>query len=365
MPKVSKQDKFTKKLTQYKREINVDIKTYSKYVQQTTLQNYGKHSRVGADAYIDILNRGGKRIRGSLVMVGYEMSGGTNHDMILQAARAVEMIHAYVLILDDIMDRSQTRRGGEAAQVAMANYYTKHVFGDDKQHFGESIAATSALLGNHGAQMIMANLDAPAQLKLNAISILNRGMNITVHGQLNDVFNQVVGEVDERAVNNVTEWKTAHYTFLNPLHIGMILAGADCHSTDAITDYAMNMGRAFQLTDDILGTFGNEFDVGKSPLDDIREGKRTLLIIHALKHTSEANNNFLIQMLGNQKITLSQFDRCKDIIIESGALEYCQNKAKHYINLAQKSLNKESKLWSQDGIRFLSGMTDYLLQRTT
>lgn len=356
---------FQKQLAAYKRAIDGDIDTYCKYVQQTTLQTYGTNSRAASDAYLDILKRGGKRIRGALVMAGYEMSGGKNKEMILQAARAIEMIHAYALIIDDITDRSLVRRGGETAHIALENYYIKHAYGDDRQHFGESVAMTVALLGNHGAQMIMANLDAPAQLKLNAISILNRGMNITIHGQLNDIFNQVVGEVDEEAVKNVTEWKTAHYTFLNPLHIGMILAGADCHATDAITDYAMNMGRAFQLTDDILGTFGSEFDAGKSPLDDMREGKRTLLVVYALKHSSDASRSFLIKMLGNQRITQSEFQRCKDIIIDSGALEYTQEQAQNYIKHAIKCLRKESSRWSGDGVSFLSGLSEYLLTRTS
>ncbi len=364
MQKIGSSTEFSKKLAEYKRIIDDDIQDYSKFVHKTTLQKYGKNSTVATDAYLSVLKRGGKRIRGALTMVGYEMCGGTNKEMIILVARAIELIHAYILIIDDITDRSAVRRGGKSAHVILSDYYSKQNFGNDQQHFGESVAATAALLGNHAAQMIMTNLDASPQLKLNAISILNRGMNITIHGQFNDIFNQVTGEVGETGVNNVTEWKTAHYTFLNPLHIGMILAGADCHSTDAITDYAMNMGRAFQLTDDILGTFGGEFEVGKSSLDDVREGKRTLLVVNALENTSDANKNFIIQMLGNQQVTKAEFQRYCDILVESGALEHTQEKAKNYVDIATKSLIKEQDNWSADGVDFLKGMADYLITRT-
>lgn len=355
---------FQTKLKVYKDAIDADIASYVKQIEKSTLQNFGANSRTAVGTYTAILSRGGKRIRGALTMLGYEMSGGKNNAMILQAARAIEMIHAYILITDDINDRSLVRRGGPAAHVILADYHRLHNLSDDSQHFGESIAMNAALVGNHAAQMLIANLDADPQLKLNALSVLNRSMVITAHGQFNDMFNEVSAQVSQRDVDRVLEWKTAHYTFLNPLHFGMILAGADCHATDAITDYAMHAGRAFQISDDIVGTFGQEFESGKSPLDDIREGKRTLLSVYALEHTTNGNKNFLIQMLGNHSLTQAEFLRCKDILVESGALDYARNAAKKHINYAVRSLEREHERWSAEGIQFLSGLATYLLART-
>jgi len=164
-------------------------------------------------------------------------------------------------------------------------------------------------------------------------------------------------------VQNVMEWKTAYYTFLNPLTFGMVLAGANTATTDAIRDYSLNAGRAFQVTDDILGTFGAEFESGKSPLDDIREGKRTLLTVYALEHTDKADRNFLMQMLGNSNLSQAEFDRCKDILVESGALAYTEQKAKHYVQTALTSLEENSEFWTADGQRFLSGLAQTLLHR--
>ncbi len=356
---------FASKLKEYKKLIDEDIDTYAKQVKKSTLQQYGEYSRLATDAYLSILQRGGKRIRGALTIIGYEMSGGENRDMILQAARAVEMIHAYILIIDDINDRSPVRRGGPAAHKLLSDFYVKQQLGNDAAHFGESIAMNAALLGNHAAQMIMANLDVDHQLCLNAISILNRSMVVTAHGQFNDIFNEVIGEVSESDIDRVLQWKTAHYTILNPLHVGMVLAGAGCDATDAITPYAMHTGRAFQITDDILGTFGSEHESGKSPLDDIQEGKRTMLTVYALKQAKTADKNYLIQMLGNHNLTPTQFQRCQDILVETGALKYSQDQAKQHVEKALTALNSAAEYWNKDGVAFLSGLANYILSRTS
>lgn len=225
----------------------------------------------------------------------------------------------------------------------------------------------AALLGNHAAQMLLTILDVDPKLRSIAIGTINQGMITTAHGQFNDIFNEVSGEVTERDVQNVLEWKTAYYTFLNPLTFGMVLAGAKIPMTDAVRDYSLNAGRAFQVTDDILGTFGQEFESGKSPLDDIREGKRTLLTIYALEHAEQADKNFLIQMLGNANLSQSEFNRCKAILVESGALDYADKQAQEAIHAAIASLDEQAKagVWSAEDTKFLRGLAEALIHRRT
>jgi geranylgeranyl diphosphate synthase, type I len=354
---------FKDKLAAYRQLIDGDINSYSRHVRNSTLQQFGKNARLEIDAYLDVLERGGKRIRGALVILGYEMLGGKDTAMILQAARAIEMLHAYILIIDDIQDRSLTRRGGAAAHAALAEYHRKHQLAGEPDHFGISIALNGAIAGAHAAQVVLANLDAPDDLRLKAISIVNRTMLVTAHGQTNDILNEVVASVSEAEVERVLEWKTAHYTFLNPLHVGMVLAAADCHATDAVTDYAMHAGKAFQITDDILGIFGNEFESGKSPMDDIREGKRTILTVRALDRAGNGNKNFLISMLGNSKLSPVEFERCKDIITETGALDYARDHAERHVAAAVASLEKFDPEWSKECVAFLRRLANYLLLR--
>lgn len=351
---------FKAQIKQYKQEIDEDIADYSKHVQATTLQQYGADARLETDTYLEILGRGGKRIRGALTIVGYEMSGGKNHKMILQAARAIEMLHAYVLIIDDIQDHSLLRRGGPAAHKILADYHRAHHLAGEAGHFGMSIALNAALAGAHAAQMILANLDAPETLRLSVLSIVNRTMLITAHGQTSDIMNEVSAGTDMDAVDRVLAWKTAQYSFLNPLHVGMVLAGADCHATDAITDYATQVGKAYQIADDILGVYGTEQINGKSPMDDIREGKRTILTVYALEKSDKADNNFLIQMLGNNQLTPAEFERCKVILSDCGALKYAQKLGKQYIEQAVDSLNHEASRWTLRSTHFLRGLAEYI-----
>lgn len=354
---------FAAKLAEYKQLVDADIASYSKHLQKTTLQEYGAYSRVAVDAYLDILGRGGKRIRGGLVMLGYRMAGGSDEQAILTAARAVEMLHAYILIIDDINDRSATRRGGPAAHTKIAQYHTKHNLSDGAEHFGESIAMNAALVGNHLAQSLLAGLAFEPPVRVRAMQALNDDMVVTAHGQFNDMFNEVVLEVTERDVRNVMRWKTAHYTFLAPLAFGMILGGAPQEDIAKIEDYAINAGLAFQISDDILGTFGEAFESGKSPLDDIREGKRTLLTLYALEHAQVADKNFLIQMLGKHDLNQTEFERCKDILVESGALKYAQSQLDQYITVSLKSLAEEQTTWSPEAVAFLRGLAHYLAKR--
>ncbi len=371
MNKPSATDTFKATLGTYKQLIDADIAAYSTQVQKDTAKDFTAYSRVATDAFLEILSRGGKRIRGALVMAGYAMVAGeeaATEPVVVRAARAVEMTHAYILIIDDIQDRSPVRRGGPTAHMLLADYHRKHNLAGQAEHFGVAIALNAALTGAHLAQHLLATLDesvvTPAA-KLRAINIINQTMVVTAHGQTNDIFNESVPTVTEHEADNVLEWKTAHYTFLNPLMLGMTLAGANQEDAAAVHAYAMHAGRAFQITDDILGTFGNEFDSGKSPLDDVKEGKRTLLVTHALEHAPKADQYFLLQMLGNEHLSLPEFERCKQIIIDCGAFMYAKQKALDHVASAVEALEQAAtqQSWNTGTVLFLRGLVEYLPSR--
>lgn len=355
---------FQTMLKTYKGLVDGDIETYGRHIRSTTSDHYGAHARLETDTFLDILTRGGKRIRGGLVMAGYEMCGGKNQAMIIQAARAIEMLHAYILIIDDIQDRSLLRRGGPTAHESLHQYHEKQKLAGDAAHFGIAVALNAALAGAHAAQMILANIDAPEQLRLNVLSIVNRTMVITAHGQTSDIMNQLTDDVGMDDIEQVMVWKTSQYSFLNPLHVGMVLAGADCHDTDAITDYAMSIGKAYQITDDITDTFGEGNDSIETSMDDIREGKRTVLILYALKHTKTADRGFLNHQLGNPDLSAADFERCKKILVQSGALPYAQELTQRYTTQALESLEYTTSRWTPKGTQFLRGLAEYIVTRT-
>jgi geranylgeranyl diphosphate synthase type I len=359
------QDTFKAQLLAYKEAIDADIEAYAEYARVVASTQYGHYAEVEVNAFIDMLSRGGKRLRGALVMCGYEMCGGTNRKMIVQAARAMEMFHAYLLICDDIQDRSAIRRGKPTVHEMLAAYHRKQKLKGDAAHTGVALALNAAMAGAHAAQIVMANLDADPQLKLNAISITNRTLGITEHGQTYDIINGLVEDPAEADIRRVLEWKSGQYSIVNPLHVGMVLAGAGCRETDGITPFARHAGIAFQLTDDILGIFGEEKELGKSPMDDIREGKGTLLRLYALRHAAPEDAKFLRSCMGNPELAAEDFKRCRGIIETSGARKYAEDEAKRELEAAAEALKPTKDLWTTEGMHFLEGLAAYLEKRTS
>ena len=295
---------FLQKLHEYKSVIDADIATYVAHVKRVTKEQYGQHPSVVTNEYLDLLSRGGKRIRGTLVLVGYEMLGGQNKTMITRAATAIEMLHASMLIIDDIQDHDVTRRGKPAVHIALAEYHKKLNMQGDPAATGVSLALNASLTGSHAAQVLLAGLETDPELKIKIIGIVNNTVVLTSHGQTYDVINAGLTHPKPQDLARAREWKSAHYTFLNPLCVGMVLAGAGCEDTDAIRDYALNTGIAFQLADDIM-------DGDIKPI-----------------HSKEA-----------------------------------RYQAHMHVELALSSLKHRTDRWSSKGTNFLKGLARYVLER--
>jgi geranylgeranyl diphosphate synthase type I len=354
---------FAKQLGRYKKAIDDDIDVYASHIRSSTSQNFGLHAAAVTGAYLDMLARGGKRIRGALVMAGYEMCGGKDKQMIVRAATAIEMIHAYILIIDDIQDRSKLRRGKPTVHEMLAEYHREQGLAGDAAHTGIALALNAALAGAHAAQILLGGLSVTEELRIKALGIVNLTMITTAHGQTTDIMNEINSDVSDTDVENALEWKTAHYTMLNPLCVGMVLAGASCEDTDAIRDYALSTGRAFQVTDDIIGVFGDDEQTGKSAKDDIREGKRTLLTSHAFKNAPDEDQQFLTSCLGKDDLSDSEFKECRRILVDCGALEYAKETAKSHVAKALESLDRNAVRWQPDTVSFLRSLSQGLLER--
>ncbi len=353
---------FQTQLLAYKTAIDVALEFYVKDLESTTAEQFGAYPVEAVTAFTSVLERGGKRIRGSLAMVAYEMFGGTDTRLIMQAACALEILNTYILLADDIQDRSLTRRGGKTAHIILRDYHESNYLSGDSQHFGEAIAINSFLIALHYAMNIFAQLDVDPAIKIKAIENVNKCFIATAHGQTLDIFNEVVANVTERDVWNVLEWKTAYYTFVNPLQLGAILAGANAGELATLAEYGIHAGRTFQLTDDIIGTFSDETETGKSPLDDIKEGKRTMLIAYALEKAGKPDAYFLEQCLGNQELTMAEYEHCKRILTECGALEYARKQAVKSADAATEVIVKNTN-WPKNTKQFLLDLVQYLVVR--
>jgi geranylgeranyl diphosphate synthase type I len=342
--------------------IDTEVDRYwDKKLAETQL-TYGDTSRQSIEALATIMARGGKRIRAALAETAYRMFGGHDERVITGMSLALEMIHAYVLIIDDICDRSSLRRGGPTAHRLLEAWHKQAKLHGNPTSFGTNMATLAALTGSHEAMLIVGQLPVDAERRLAALDNLNQLLTVTCHGQLNDLMNEASTTRDEQRVENVLVWKTAYYTFANPLQFGALLAGAPPESLEPLMSYSLAAGRAFQISDDILSIFGDKSNTGKNPADDIREGKRTILTIKALELASAADASFLGQHLGNANLRAIDFEHCKQIIRSSGALAFAHAELSRSCEEASTKA-RHSNLPEGDGIRLLCGLASYLKGR--
>jgi geranylgeranyl diphosphate synthase type I len=215
--------------------------------------------------------RGGKRLRPALLAAGYVAAGGeSTAPQVAIAGAAIELLQSYLLIHDDWMDGSPTRRGGPAAHVMLGDWLGPTA----KAH---EPGAAAILAGDYAAalsQRVLLEVPAEAQYVLAAAGLLADVHRDVVRGQVLDMFSKV-NNVDE--IERVYALKTAGYTVAGPLAIGAVLAGGTALAL-SLAAIGRPLGIAFQLQDDLLGLFGSEAATGKPVGADLRDGKRTWLM---------------------------------------------------------------------------------------
>lgn len=339
--------------------IDQDLDVFIRQWQQT----YDQGSRAAIDAYCQIVLRGGKRLRGILAMQSYYAHGGTDPAVALGAARVLELVQAYLLVLDDIADRSDTRRGGPSAhQLVIESAKTEGITGD-LLHYGEAQATNAAQCGMHRAALELLQLPVADSVIRHALASLHKNIEITGIGQINDLYNEATSNpLDEAAIERVLTQKSAYYTVVNPLELGACLAG-EAQLDKYLRTYALHTGCAFQITDDLIGTFGAQAATGKSVNDDIREGKMTLLAQHALSHASPDDRHRLRQILGNNNASQADCDTARDIMQAVGAREYAQQRVAWYRQQAHQALDLLSPEYDMQFVSFLGDVTDYVATR--
>jgi geranylgeranyl diphosphate synthase type I len=274
------------------------------------------------DAFVDQC-RGGKRIRGALVKLGYELAGGKNTHEILSVSAAFEIFQTAILAHDDIIDRSELRRGKPSLYHALGG-----------NHYGISQTISLGDLGFFLATELIAKTDFPTDNKNKAIQYFTNTMQQTALGEILDVYQPTQKELTKEAILTIIKLKTSPYTVIGPLSIGAILAGGNQDLLKKIHTYGDNLGIAYQIHDDILGIFADVEELGKSNMSDIIEGKSTLLIWYAREHATEAQKQQLDSLYGKAAITKEEVLTIQTILKETGALDYASNLVKSYTETA-------------------------------
>ena len=274
--------------------------------------------------YIDwlrTLTSGGKRLRPAFCVWGYLGSGGSDRPAALRAAASLELLQACALIHDDVMDDSDVRRGRPAAHRQFAGLHRSAGWVGDPERFGHgsAILLGDLCLGWADALLYRSGFDDEALARAKPVFDLMR--TEVMAGQILDLVEQARGGGSVDRALRVVRYKSATYTIERPLQLGAALAGADAAYLEALSGYGLPLGEAFQLRDDVLGVFGDPEQTGKPAGDDLREGKRTVLVALAARGASAAQTTRLEAGLGDPELADAAIDDLRAIIVSTGALD--------------------------------------------
>ena len=269
---------------------------------------------------------GGKRLRPAFCYWGWRGAGGSADldDAALRAAASLEFLQACALIHDDVMDGSDTRRGLPSAHRRFAGVHRGAEWLGSPEAFGMGAAILLGDLCLSWADEVLLATDFPAESLRRGKAVYDEMRTELMAGQYLDLLEQARGGGSVERALRVVRYKSAKYTIERPLHLGAALAGADASVMDAYSGYGLPLGEAFQLRDDVLGVFGDPQETGKPAGDDLREGKRTVLIAIAVERSTGQQAALMRRHLGDPGLDTNGVAALREIITETGALDYTE-----------------------------------------
>jgi geranylgeranyl diphosphate synthase, type I len=267
------------------------------------------------EALRQLVLQGGKRLRPAFCQWGFAAVGGDLDDERATAAlsdtrSAFELLHAFALAHDDVMDDSSSRRGQPTTHVDWAGRHHDGGWRGEARRFGESVAILVGDLGHTYAHRLMAGKPAAVA------EVWGELETELMLGQFLDVVGTATGGVGERTARHIAQLKSGRYTVARPLQVGAALAGDDRFPA-ALAEYGDAIGLAFQLRDDLLGVFGAEDDTGKPVGDDLSEGKPTTLLAIATRR-ADATQLAVLDQVGHE-CSPQQVSDIQTVLEDTGA----------------------------------------------
>ncbi|GAB3596866.1 polyprenyl synthetase family protein [Angustibacter peucedani] len=295
--------------------------------QAARLEELGHELGPLLETISDLLS-GGKRLRPAFCYWAWRGAGGPDVPEVVQAASAFELFQAAALLHDDVMDASDTRRGRPAAHRRMATLHRENGWEGDADRFGTAAAILAGDLCLSWSDELLSRSGLPVEAVERARPVFDLMRTHLMGGQYLDVLEQVLpldagGGTTERA-RRVIRYKSAKYTVEHPMLVGGRLAGASDALLASYSAYALPLGEAFQLRDDVLGVFGDPAQTGKPAGDDLREGKRTVLVAEATARGDDGQRAVLAADLGRPDLDPAGVDRLREVIDGTGALAHVE-----------------------------------------
>lgn len=308
--------------------------------ERKILTSKGLHRELYRDLK-EYCTRPGKRIRPLIFLAGYlkYSRGGKKTRETVKIAAALELMHSFLLIQDDIIDRAVLRRGKPALHVTAAKKYARY---SKNASVGNDVALVMADILFALAVELIAEAKFGGTQKDAFLRLFAETYARTAYGQILDVLYsrpKSVPAVD--VAGEIISEKTAHYTVVYPLLMGYVLSGGfDKKEIERIHDFALPLGMAFQIRDDILGVYGNSRSTGKSSNSDIKEGKTTMLVAHTIQELKPQDARRFITLLSLSPKNAQLIRRIQNVMKDVGAFENSVHRLDELISLSRVKLNR-------------------------
>jgi geranylgeranyl diphosphate synthase type I len=335
----------------------------------TWKRNEAHHFGPTHDEYYDNIKeyimRGGKRLRPLALVVAHKaVKKQVDVEHLYRAACSLEILHNGSLLHDDLIDHDETRRGGPTFHARYREWFKEQF--DAGQEKADDFGMTLAILGgdsliNLGAEAITrSELEPDVAMKL--LDYYQKGFSDLVEGVLLEMSMIRIPDVGEDTYLEMVYRKTATL-FQKALQMGATVAGASDAQLNAFSEFGAKVGQAFQMQDDILGSFGDESVTGKSAAGDIMEAKKTMLLIQALKRSNPEQTKVLQSLLGKAGMSDDEVEKVRTVFRESGALEATEKIRDDLLKQAQNALSNTDPPLDPEYLEFLISLSEFLTSR--
>ena len=337
-------------------------------VQRAVLSPVGDELGPLMDAVVRLIS-GGKRLRAGFLYWGYRAAGGPDSDALIRLAAAMEFFQAAALLHDDVMDGSDTRRGMPAAHRSFATLHADSGWAGDSARFGESAAILAGDLCLQWSDEMYATSGLPAAELDRGRRTFDTMRTQLMGGQYLDLLESARGwdrlDTSSRihSARNVIRYKSAKYTIEHPLLIGAAVGGAAAADLAHLSAYGLALGEAFQLRDDVLGVFGNPSTTGKPAGDDLREGKRTVLVALALEYADADQMALFEKLFGQPDLDADGVAQLRSVIADTGAVDLVETMIADLAAQSRSALAKAPAL-DRQAVEVLRSLVDVTTART-
>ncbi len=355
---------FNETLQKYREIIDSELKT----IFEDKIKESKDFISSSYSSLREFVIKGGKKLRPVLTIMAFKALCDQDEAKIYLPAAGLELFHNSSLIHDDIMDEEGERRGMLSMHKNFENQFLKEyeekiygggIFRKTSERFGVSIAILHGDILYALTESCFTNSQFETNEICRALDVIGQTYRVICEGQMLDILSEQKRDFTENDYMEVIEKKTAHL-FMAAIQVGAIFGRSTAQQLDALSKFAINIGTAFQLQDDIVdispGLKGHALG------SDIKRGKYTLLMIKAFENANSKQKHILLSALGNDRASQETIQSATDVLHATEAVDYVKEKANQKLREGRSHL--ENIRLSEEGREFFDGLTNFLVQRT-